>query len=112
MAVLEKRFGCELLKPVQIANIPKITINNTDTLKISVNVMNNGEPFTLGGTIKGYLVRADKTTVSYSGSRSANAASVSFPVSALRPGAFFFTLVNIDGISTTTIAAVSSVAIA
>ena len=109
MAAIEKLCGCELLEPVQINNIPKIKTSEADGCVVSVTVAFNGEPVTLSGTIKGYVVRSDRTTVSYNGTRSGNTASVTIPNAALLPGACFITLVNIDGITTTTLAAVSTV---
>lgn len=109
MAAIEKLCACELLEPVRINNIPKITASEVDGCQIGVTVTNNGCPVTLAGTIKGYVVRSDRTTVSYNGSRSGNTASVTIPKAALLQGACFITLVNIDGITTTTLAAVSTV---
>lgn len=109
MAVIDTEYRCELLEPVKTHALPGSyfrTDNNGN--KIGVSVTYNGEPVTLAGTVKGYAVRSDGSTVSFNGSKSGNTASITIPSSALLPGPLLVTLVLIDGIYTTTLAAVST----
>lgn len=109
MAVLDAVYRCELLEPVQVHAISGSyfhTDNNGN--RISAEVFYNGEPVTLTGTVKGYAVRSDGSTVSFDGTKSGNTARIVIPSSALIKGALLVTLVLIDGISTTTLAAVST----
>jgi hypothetical protein len=109
MAVLEKWFGCELLNPVKVRPLPGNYFNTDNNgNKIGVEVTYNGAPVTLSGSVKGYAVRADGSTVTIKGSKSENKASITIPSSALLPGALLVTLVLVDGIQTTTLAAVST----
>ena len=109
MAVLDVQYKCELLEPVQVHALPGNyfrTDNNGN--RIGVVVTYNGEPVTLSGSVKGYAKRSDGSTVSFDGTKSGNTASITIPSSAILPGDFFVTLVLIDGIYTTTLAAIST----
>lgn len=109
MAVLDSVYKCELLEPVQVHALSGSyfrTDNNGN--RISAEVTYNGKPVTLSGSVKGYAVRSDGSTVSFNGSKSGNTVSITIPSSALLPGPLLVTLVLIDGIYTTTLAAVST----
>lgn len=109
MAVLDAVYRCELLEPVKVHKLSGIyfsTDNNGN--RISAEVTYNGEPVTLTGTVKGYAVMSDGSTVSFNGTKSNNIAKITIPSSALKKGALLVTLVLIDGITTTTLAAVST----
>ena len=109
MAVLDSVYKCELLEPVQVHALPGNffrTDNNGN--KISAKVTYNGEPVTLSGSVKGYAVRSDGSTVSFNGTKLGNTAQITIPFSALLPGALLVTLALIDGIQTTTLAAIQT----
>ena len=109
MAVLDSIYKCELLEPVQVHVLPGnyFRMDNNGN-RIGAVVTYNGEPVTLSGTVKGYAKRSDGSTVSFNGTLSGNTASIIIPSSAILPGDFFVTLVLIDGIYTTTLAAIST----
>jgi hypothetical protein len=62
----------------------------------------------LSGTVKGYAVRSDGSTVSFNGTKSVNTARITIPSSALLPGDLLVTLTLVNGIEITTLAAVST----
>lgn len=110
MAQIETWFDQDLQEPVKVHNIDgNLFSNNASGNRIGVIVTNNGEPVALSGTVRGYAVLSDGSTVQCSGSRSGNRASVVVPASAYKPGPIFVSVVLTDGIETTTLVAVASV---
>ena len=109
MAVIETWYEQDLQKPVEV-RYPKGNLfsNNGNGNRIGVVVTNNGEAVTLSGTVSGYAVLSDGTTVPCTGSRSGNKASILVPPAAYLPGAIFVTVFLTDGSTVTTLAAVSS----
>ena len=109
MAVIETWFNQDLQKPVQVNYLDgNLFSNNGNGNKIGVVVTNNGEAVTLTGTVSGYAVLADGTTVPCTGTRSGNKASILIPPAAYLPGAIFVSVFLTDGNTVTTLAAVSS----
>ena len=77
MAVIETWFEQDLQKPVKVRYIDgNLFSHNGNGNRIGVIVTNNGDPVTLTGTVSGYAVLADGTTVPCTGSISGNKASV------------------------------------
>lgn len=109
MAMIETWFEQDLQKPVKVHNLGgELFSNNSSGNRIGVAVYNNGEPVTLSGSVNGYAMLSDGSTVHCPGTRSGNKASVTVPAAAYLPGAIFITIMLTDGIATTTLAAVSS----
>ena len=109
MAVIETWFNQDLQKPVQVNYLDgNLFSNNSNGNRIGVVVTNNGEAVTLTGTVSGYAVLADGTTVPCTGTRSGNKASILIPPAAYLPGAIFVSVFLTDGNTVTTLAAVSS----
>lgn len=109
MAVIETWYNQDLQKPVNVHYLDgSLFSHNGNGNRIGVHVFNNGEPVTLSGTISGYVVTADGSTVPCTGTRSGNDASILIPPAAYQPGAVFITLFITDGTTVTTIASVAT----
>ena len=109
MAVIETWLEQDLQAPVKVRYLDgSLFSNNGNGNRIGVRVYNNGEPVTLSGTVSGYVVVADGSTVPCTGSRSGNQASILIPPAAYQPGAVFISVFLTDGSAVTTLAAVSS----
>lgn len=84
---------------------------NEDSLGnlIGVNVYSDGEPVTLSGTVVGYCILANGTSIPVSGTRTSNKAYIIMPEVAYKvPGLIVIILKLTDGTATTTLAAVSA----
>lgn len=109
MAVIETWLEQDLQAPVKVRYLDgNIFSNNGNGNRIGVRVYSNGEPVTLSGTVSGYAVVADGSTVPCTGSRSGNQASILIPPAAYQPGAVFISVFLTDGSTVTTLAAVST----
>lgn len=109
MAVIETWFNQDLQKPVKTQYIDgSLFGNNANGNRIGVVVTDNGEPVTISGTVSGYVVVSDGSTVPCTGAKSGNRASILIPPAAYVPGSAFISLFITDGTTVTTIAAVST----
>lgn len=109
MAVIETWFNQDLQKPVKVQYIDgSMFSDNGNGNRIGVNVYDNGEPVALTGTVSGYAVLSDGSTVPCTGERTGNKASILVPPSAYFPGSLFLTVFLTDGTTVTTLAAVST----
>ena len=109
MAVIETWFEQDLQKPVKVRYIDgNLFSHNGNGNRIGVIVTNNGEAVTLTGTVSGYAVLADGTTVPCTGTRSGNKASILVPAAAYSPGRILISIFLTDGTTVTTLAALSS----
>ena len=109
MAVIETWFEQDLQKPVKVRYIDgNLFSHNDNGNRIGVVVTNNGEAVTLTGTVSGYAVLADGTTVPCTGTRSGNKASILVPAAAYSPGRILISIFLTDGTTVTTLAALSS----
>ena len=109
MAVIETWLEQDLQKPVRVKHLDgNFFSNNANGNRIGVAVYNNGAAVTLSGTVSGYVVLSDGTTVPCTGSRSGNKASVLVPPAAYQPGLVLVTVFLTDGNTVTTLAAVSA----
>ncbi len=77
--------------------------------KVGVRVYNNGQAVSLSsGSVKGYIILANETTVVVSGTRSGNTAYIILPEAAYAvPGPIQITIKLEDGNTVTTLAAVT-----
>ena len=109
MAVIETWLEQDLQAPVKVRYLDgNLFSNNGNGNRVGVRVYNNGEAVTLSGTVSGYVVVADGSTVPCTGSRSGNQASILIPPAAYQPGAVFISVFLTDGSTVTTLAAVST----
>jgi len=109
MAQIETWYNQDLQQPVRVHYLDgSLFSHNSNGNRIGVHVFNNGEPVTLSGTVSGYVVTADGSTVPCTGTRSGNSASILIPAAAYQPGAVFITLFITDGTTVTTLASVST----
>jgi len=109
MAQIETWYNQDLQQPVRVHYLDgSLFSHNSNGNRIGVHVFNNGEPVTLTGTVSGYVVTADGSTVPCTGTRSGNSASILIPAAAYQPGAVFITLFITDGTTVTTLASVST----
>lgn len=107
--IIETWFSQDIQKPVQVQHIDgNLFSHNGNGNRIGVELTNGGEPYTVSGTVSGYVVLSDGTTVPCLGSHSGNKASILIPPAAYLPGNIFITVFVTDGTTVTTIAAVSS----
>ena len=93
MAVIESWVRCDLKKPVQVQMMGGnlFSMDNQGN-KIGVEVFDNGEAATIGGTVSGNVIRADGATVAVTGTLSGNKAYIVLPQAAYAvPG--FITIV-------------------
>lgn len=114
MAMFETWVNRDLMKIMTEEDIrgTVFTLDNQGN-KIGVRVFSNGQPVTLSGTVNGYCILADGTTVPVSGSRSGNQAWIILPQSAYAvPGMIRIAIKLTDGSTITTLAGlVGSVAL-
>lgn len=76
---------------------------------VGVNVYSDGEPVTLSGTVVGYCILANGSSIPVSGTRTSNKAYIIMPEVAYKvPGLIVIILKLTDGNATTTLAAVSA----
>lgn len=109
MAVIETWFEQDLQKAVQVQHLDgSLFSNNANGNRIGVVVYNNGVAASLSGTVSGYAVLPDGTTVPCTGSLSGNRASVLIPAAAYQPGIIFVSVFLTSGSTVTTLAAVAA----
>ena len=84
MARIESWFECDLKKAVQVQAINGnvFSMDNQGNL-VGIKVYDDGEQVTLSGSVTGYCILADGTTVSVAGTREENKAYILMPQSAL-----------------------------
>lgn len=111
MAVIETWLHQDLQEPVKVNYLDgNLFSNNGNGNRIGVVLTNNGEALaSISGTVSGYAVTADGSTVPCTGSKSGNRASILIPAAAYQPGTIFITVFVTDGTTVTTIGAVSTV---
>lgn len=74
--------------------------------KVGVRVTKAGQPVTVSGTVKGYVIKPDGTTITVTGSKSGNAAYVILPATAYtEPGKIMVIIKSLDGETVTTLGA-------
>ena len=111
-AVIESWFRQDLQKLVQVHYLDgSLFSNNGNGNRIGVELTNGGEDYTVTGTVSGYAVLADGSTVPCTGAKSGNKASILVPPAAYLPGNIFITIFLTEGTTVTTLAAVSSTVI-
>lgn len=96
------------LKKVMTAEDIRGTVFTLDNLGnlIGVRVFSDGQPVTLSGSVNGYCILADGTTVPVAGTRSGNEAYIVLPQSAYAvPGMIRIAIKLTDGSAITTLAA-------
>lgn len=93
--------------PVRFIEHGNMFSHNGDGNILGVYLYNNGSPYTVTGTVTGYAVLPDGTTVPCVGSKSGNSASVIVPAAAYQPGQILVSVFISDGTHTTTVLAVS-----
>lgn len=110
MAVIETWLHQDLQEPVKVNHLDgNLFSNNGNGNRIGVVLTNNGEDLaSISGTVSGYVVTADGSTVPCTGSKSGNRASILIPAAAYQPGSIFITVFVTDGTTVTTIGAVST----
>ena len=107
MARIENWYKQDLKETVPLRRIEAVF--NQDSLGhlFGVEVYRNKEPFALAGSVTGYCLRADGTTVSVSGTRSGNKASIVLPQTAYSIlGPITITVKLTEGSAITTLLAV------
>lgn len=107
MARIENWYKQDLKKPVPIRRME--TVFNQDALGhlFGVEVYSDGDAVTLAGSVTGYCLLADGTTVPVSGTRSANKASIVIPQTAYSViGPITITVKLTEGSAITTLLAV------
>ncbi len=107
MAVFETWVNRDL-KKIMTAEDIRGTVFTLDSLgnKIGVRVFSDGVPVELSGSVNGYCILADGTTVPVTGTRSGNEAYIVLPQSAYAvPGMIRIAIKLTDGSAITTLAA-------
>lgn len=106
MAVIETWLTQDLKEPVQVQHLcGSFFSHNGNANRIGVKVFDNGSAASLSGTVSGYAVIEDGTTVPCTGSLSGNQASVLLPAAAYVPGNVCVTIMMTSGTTVTTLAA-------
>lgn len=109
MSVIQTWFGQDLQKAVKVNHIDgNLFSHNGNGNSIGVRVYNDGEPVTLTGTVSGYVITSDGSTVPCVGARSGNEATITIPPAAYQPGNAFITIFLTDGSTVTTLCAVQT----
>lgn len=110
MAVIETWVNCDLKKPVMMNYMDGLmfTGDNLGNL-IGVNVFSDGEPVQLSGTVIGYCILANGSSIPISGLRTNNKAKVTIPEAAYNvPGKANIIIKIVEGSTITTLAAVNT----
>lgn len=108
MAVIETWFNQERTQPVKVRYLDGnvFSMDNNGNL-IGVEVFENGEPFSLSGTVSASVIRSDGTTVAVTGSLSGNKCFVTLPQSCYSvPGVLSVVIKLTTGTTVTTLCAV------
>ena len=105
MAVVETWLRCELMEPVQVHYLKgNVFSQDSEGNLIGVEVFRNGEPATLGGSVTGYCILADGSTIPVSGQRVENRVSIKLLQACYAiPGAISIVVKNTDGNTITTL---------
>lgn len=112
MAVIEKWYDQDLSKTVSARMLGNLYYQNANSLKIGVRVYNKGAAVALDGSINGYCVLSDGTTVPVNGTRSGNTAYITLPPSAYSVvGLIYITIVNTSNSVVTTLLACGGVVV-
>ena len=83
MAIFETVLKSDLKKPVQVKQLSgNLFSADNGGNKITVEVLDNGSPATISGSVTGYIIREDNSTVTVVGTLSGNKASIVLPASA------------------------------
>lgn len=108
MAQLETWYKQDLKKPLVVHRHADVFNQDSRGNLIGVEIYSDGEPVTLSGSIDGYCLLSDGTTVSAVGAnRTGNKASILIPQTAYNvPGPITITIKNTDGNDITTLCAV------
>lgn len=108
MAQLETWYKQDLKKPLVVHRHADVFNQDSRGNLIGVEVYRDGEPVTLSGSIDGYCLLSDGTTVPAVGAnRTGNKASILIPQTAYNvPGPITITIKNTDGNDITTLCAV------
>jgi glycerophosphoryl diester phosphodiesterase len=109
MAVITTTLTCELQEAVKVQYLNgNIFSQDNQANVIKVNVLNNGSPATLTGSISANITRQDGGTVAATGgSISGNVASITLPAAAYAvPGGVSIVIKNTNSSVVTTIAAI------
>lgn len=106
MSVIQTWYNQDLQKAVKVNHIDgNLFSHNGNGNSIGVRVYNDGEPVTLTGTVSGYVITSDGSTVPCTGARSGNEATITIPPAAYQPGNAFITIFLTDGSTVTTLCA-------
>ena len=107
MATVNVNLTCDLQHPVQVQYIGGNLFSQDNAANtINVDVFNDGEPETLGGSISANVIRADGATVAVTGALSGNRAYVILPQACYAvPGTITVIIKNTESGNVTTIAA-------
>ena len=107
MATVNVNLTCDLQHPVQVQYIGGNLFSQDNAANtINVDVFNDGEPATLGGSISANVIRADGATVAVSGALSGNRAYVILPQACYAvPGTITVIIKNTESSTVTTLAA-------
>ena len=108
MAMIETWYTQDLTQPVQVHHLHgNVFSQDNQGNLIGVNVLEEGEPATLSGTVSANVIRSDGATVAVTGVLSSNKAYVILPQSAYAvPGVISIVIKLTGGGSTTTLCAV------
>ena len=107
--IIETWLHQDINEPVKVNYLNgNLFTNNENGNRINVILTSNGQAVSVSGTVSGYVVTADGSTVPCTGSESGNRASILIPAAAYQPGPIFITVFVTDGTQVTTIGAVSS----
>lgn len=108
MAVIESWFTQERTQPVKVRYLDGniFSMDNNGNL-IGIEVLDNGEPASISGTVSASVVRADGATVAVQGSLSGNKCSVILPQACYAiPGAISIVIKLTSGSNIATVGAV------
>lgn len=108
MAVVETWVRCELTESVKVHYLKgNVFSQDSQGNQIVVEVFKNGQPATLSGSVNGYCVLADGSTVPVSGSRVENKVSVTLLQACYAiPGPISIVVKLTDGNTITTLACI------
>ena len=110
MAIVETWLDCDLKKPIIVHQMNGNVFSHDDGGRlIGVNVFSDGEPVTLSGTVNGYCIIPDGSTISIAGTRTQNKAYIILPESVLLLAGMINIVIKLtDNNVVTTLAAIIS----
>lgn len=113
MAVIESWFSQDLKEPVQVRYIKGVLCEDDNNGNLfGVVVTDNGSAATLTGSVVGYCVRANGTTIPVSGTLTNNKASIVLPSSAYEVPGTLNIIIKLTGSSVATTLAFIAVIVA